>query len=408
MNLFERINFFYKKATEEISGDIIETWRSALIDYFIDIDENLFTTDLIKKWLSKNLSVLKSHPKLLNCNDNNFYYNRFLGKQKSIIMSIEEGDSEQKIIINTNKNSFDDILTKGSFYNAVLLGVGIIPNLYLWIIDYDYLPREILPKESTENYWLIDGLFKLFESDGLSFFDTKTKDLFNKFIKLNLPKINSIRSMFQLANPKLLGQGVDGVVYDIGGNKVLKIFTSDYVYKNLLLAQRLLRDKPHFAKTEAMVYDVGIIGHFDNNTFLQKTIYYAIIEKMHIEDSNYQELIDRAKDYIKFIIDSNEVYDEIKSIKNKGIDNILPKDIDYLTNLVEEQLKYNENFVMTVDKLSKNDKLARGWDKIFIKEIISKYLTSRTDLHSGNVGVTNMGELRYFDPAHEQFTSQIN
>lgn len=56
-----------------------------------------------------------------------------------------------------------------------------------------------------------------------------------------------------------------------------------------------------------------------------------------------------------------------------------------------------------------NNTLLRGnWLVKFIEEIILKYLTGRGDLHLGNLGVTNQGNFRYFDPAYTGWENRIN
>ena len=42
--------------------------------------------------------------------------------------------------------------------------------------------------------------------------------------------------------------------------------------------------------------------------------------------------------------------------------------------------------------------LKDNWLENLIEEIIHKINTGRTDLHTGNIGVTNYGQLRFFDP----------
>jgi hypothetical protein len=37
-----------------------------------------------------------------------------------------------------------------------------------------------------------------------------------------------------------------------------------------------------------------------------------------------------------------------------------------------------------------------------------KFLTSRGDLHLGNLGLTGYGDFRYYDPAHGSHTEHLN
>jgi hypothetical protein len=58
--------------------------------------------------------------------------------------------------------------------------------------------------------------------------------------------------------------------------------------------------------------------------------------------------------------------------------------------------------------IQQDGQLKDNWLRLYIEEIIVKYLTSRTDLHLGNLGITNSGELRYFDPSYGNWVSKLN
>ena len=52
--------------------------------------------------------------------------------------------------------------------------------------------------------------------------------------------------------------------------------------------------------------------------------------------------------------------------------------------------------------------LRRSWLVSYIEEVMTKFITGRGDLHMGNLGVTSYGDLRYYDPTHEDWTHSIN
>ena len=57
---------------------------------------------------------------------------------------------------------------------------------------------------------------------------------------------------------------------------------------------------------------------------------------------------------------------------------------------------------------SLKDSLNSDWLQFLIEEITLKYLTGRGDLHSGNLGLTNYGVFRYFDPSWHGWQTGLN
>lgn len=117
-----------------------------------------------------------------------------------------------------------------------------------------------------------------------------TDDDINQFIIENKETIDKIRSMFHKA-PKLLGEGADGVVFDIGG-LVLKIFKNHFSFEAACEAMDRLYENPELAKTEAMIYDIDVLGHILGNE-----IYYYITEKMTTTDNFTRDQDKSLRDY---------------------------------------------------------------------------------------------------------------
>lgn len=83
------------------------------------------------------------------------------------------------------------------------------------------------------------------------------------------------------------------------------------------------------------------------------------------------------------------------------------KEIREIVLALKDELKQNQEIKDKIEKASKQFDLDQNWLEGFLKEIIMKFLTRRTDLHTGNLGITKHRKLRYFDPAHPDLTNII-
>lgn len=52
--------------------------------------------------------------------------------------------------------------------------------------------------------------------------------------------------------------------------------------------------------------------------------------------------------------------------------------------------------------------LNKDWLMLLTEEMIMKFITDRTDLHVGNLGITPNGKFRYFDPAYKEGLTELN
>jgi protein associated with RNAse G/E len=212
------------------------------------------------------------------------------------------------------------------------------------------------------------------------------------------PKIDGLRHFFT-KNPQFLGRGSDGAVFDVG-EFILKIFRDPVAYQAAEAAMHRLHKEPELAKTEAMIYDAGKLGVFRN-----KDVFYYVMEKM-IPISNIDlDFKNKVKDLIRKISIAI-MNSSIKDLKGKS--NIRVE----LDSIVEFIASYfnNSNLVKDITEMNrkhdKNDNsmivpfLRSEWLRLLVEEICLKYLTGRIDLHVDNIGITNNGELRYFDSAY--------
>lgn len=293
---------------------------------------------------------------------------------------------------------------------SILQASPPIPTLYVLERTFfasPYAPPRNIPIELAHEGYLIDALRQMVGG--------KENDLL-QFIKDNKAKIDSIRRFFS-KTPKMLGKGSDGIAFDIGGGKVLKIFTDLTSLQKAVEAMHRLHKEPALAKTEAMIYDAGRLGQYrvENKWGRadKRDIYYYIIEKMkpirNINDDAAKIMRD-ILDMIKFEVEQSDdvkwnnlklkitnpkLHEEVKkevAQEAETIHNHIVRNFPYITKKVEE-------FVSG---------LRQGWLKSYIEEVLMKFLTGRTDLAMRNLGLTGYGEFRYFNPAYQGYENEIS
>lgn len=296
-----------------------------------------------------------------------------------------------------------DFFEKQSYY---LQPTGKIPPLWLFLGNFQKDPiHEVFKEKNVAQYYFIIEPLK-------AFFKGLKLDLFKKeianFIETNKSKIDKITNLFDSA-PKMIGNGLDGFAYSIGKNKVLKIFMDPTAFFAAKDAMHRLHKQPELAKTEAMIYDVGLLGRFENSP-----IYYYVMERMVPVRSLAPSNANYIKDIVRTIIDitNDQIFaDQLKNLK-KMINNPIKSSYikSEVTRLVKEFLQ--DEFLLLkkpeIKHLTSSLKLRPDWLSSLIEEILMKFLTSRGDLHTGNLGVTNFGTLRYFDPSHENWTDRMH
>jgi hypothetical protein len=160
-----------------------------------------------------------------------------------------------------------------------------------------------------------------------------------------------------------------------------------------------LHKNPDLAKTEAMIYDAGYLGDIG-----KMKIYYIIIEKMKPVsglDEYSIKYIETVAAFISTMMSRNK--DLIKPMK-KNIENIseIKNQITTITGMIESAALSHKDIKRYVEYIETHNALNPNWLKYFIEELIVKYLTARTDVHIGNLGITNSGQLRYFDPVYNE------
>lgn len=302
-------------------------------------------------------------------------------KLANIYSKLALGDGENKPLL---ENIFDE---SQPFSNRVTKENITPPPTQ--VIDES---NPVIPPDLAHDAWLIGAI------EHIRGPHIKGKEYFYQsmrgFIKENKPIIDGIRGWFT-TTPRFLGYGLDGVAYDIGNNKVLKLFHSMLAFDKAKEAIERLHTNPVLGKTEAMIYDVG--------AFQPKGIlYYYIIEKMKPVRSvtNYKYIEDISDTTINFISKNPQLFDNLKSLVRKNDPNLSVL-VKNKVRAIAERISHKIRVILKDNIKSIEEQipdLSKDWLPSYIEEVCMKYITDRVDLHMGNLGVTNYGKLVYFDP----------
>lgn len=351
----------------------------------------------LEYWFDKNQTLLSQYSDSINWQN---HYDKITGyepvKGEYIFLSAQDL---------SNVSAFQRMeLVKES----ILLSYGAIPRLFLFHAKNQSVSYSSLDIDLSHNFFLVKMFKELLNVSHTRDYD---KDKIVSFIKDNKKNIDKIRGLFD-GQPKYLGSGIDGVAFKINNSQVLKIFRSEKSYSDASKAMDTLYTNPSFAKTEAMIYDAGILGIHDG-----RPLYYYIIELMKSVNDFPEDFKYNLRIVIKYIV--FEINDNINSLRklkysNKIVDltkiNEAKAEISDFVNKIILNIKYNDNedLMSSIQKVGHHAGLKPDWLKLLAEEIVMKYITGRTDLHVGNIGVTGYGELRYFDPSYEGHDSAIN
>lgn len=370
-------------------GDLTQKFFFKMLkQYVLQPDKDIYY------WYLKNRSYLEQHV-------DKFWYGNFVEE----IILCKDGD--QYIVISKEPQKKLDII-KGYMLNRY----QNIPSMFLYYVGSNFVKID----ESCEQYsWVLPYI--KFNNERLIMQYSKLYDEFTKFCTNNKDSLDKIMKQCS-KEPVVLGGGRGGMAFDIGEQKVLKLFKDKFTYDKSLEAYNRIFDNPALAKTEAYIYDVGSLGSIEGSD-----LYYVIMEKMkplisddrnktetkEVDMNRYDmhymvtELVTLVWNYIK----SDKHINDIK-YKNKHYpDEVIDATINKIAGIILSQ-PMPEKLEKLISELTNLERLKPNWLKLFIKEIIYKYITGRGDLHAGNCGITPYGELRFFDPSHEVFEEKFN
>lgn len=212
---------------------------------------------------------------------------------------------------------------------------------------------------------------------------------FDDFIKYNKLNINKIFK-WTLKHPNMLGCGSDGCAFDIGTNKILKLFSNinsfNYAKNNM---NDMFKNKNN-PESNAMIFDVDYIGDFN-----AQPVFFYIQEKVN---TNYRSINLTLSTIISNIIDEDNLDLSIdESAKN------------IINNTLKSSSMFEDNFssiLFGIKQINnqakeKNVFLKNNWEKDFIKDVIAnkrKYKNS-FDYNSHNLGISESGKILIFDPS---------
>jgi hypothetical protein len=407
--ILKKSNLFYKKAINE---NVVENIRFRLNKFL----NNNYSVENINNWLKKNESKFPDSIE-------NIFSNRIIPNQYFIKTQYKNNNA----VISKIRLDDEDFKFKVK-YSSILENEDNIPVLYFYILgnmDFQYdeekqAPYQVLKEDSSLMFYdfILKGLKQIANNNKAYFSDQQV----NNFIKDNKSKIDQVIRSFK-TKPQFLGFGYDGVTFSIGPDLIFKMFSNTFAYNAAKKAMERLHTSPEIGRTESMMYDVGVLGVMKgamaNNISSDLPIYYYIQEKLEtiIPESTDKNWI--ILNYLIKTIRSETVYavNQITDIwtKHENLLQAMSKDQkqNYFNELIEEHVRNILNKIIEQDNVSMyhlfdDEKLQPNWLEKLIEEILIKTLTKRTDLHIGNIGITNQGYFRYFDPAYVSYTNSYD
>ena len=280
-----------------------------------------------------------------------------------------------------------------------------IPNLYIYLIKKPNKSLNI-PSNMLASYgWLYQGLSKILGSFS-SLIERISGPKFENFILANISEIGKLTKLATKA-PKFLGAGANGIAFDIGDGKVLKLakFRDSTDHET----QSVLWDEKEFGSAETMIYGSDTIELFfpkwknNDDEYPESTITlnYKISQK--IDTPHLDKSTDEDKQFE--IQDAREALEEILSpIFNH------PLELGKLRKYTGTQLKSLLETMATMFLDRRPDdyfeaannvenffpNLKNDWLVKLVADGFYKKMTYRSDLHSGNLGI-DRGYFKFFD-----------
>lgn len=283
--------------------------------------------------------------------------------------------------------------------SKILLPYKNIPKLYLHLGTLKFNQYKKQHSSTEEDNEEDSGILKelIFLTNSVNYHGEWDKEAKEWFETVTIPEIERITKPY--GSLTFLGSGADGIAFQLASDKIFKIFRSEYAYKSALEAMTSLHINDEFADTEPMFYEVDVLDDFGNSG--APPLYYYIQEKLKTnltwaENSVITTILHFIRyHYMKYI-------NAIRNNMISGNQNKAFEQINMLTNKISNDYKAKLAKMDTTNiKIFESmNRMNKNWVEKFIKEVIMKSISDRPDLHTGNLGITNTGNIRYFDPAY--------
>jgi len=359
-----------------------------------------FSKEDLKEWLKLNSTHLLD---FANFSQKNI----FKLKNKDIVRIIVSSD---KYVYITSEQFGKDVHPSDVDRLIFLKGYKQIPNLFM-LETSRLLVTEKFKKEidlvnvnmSIEDYVdpaimpIISAMIRLLNYHS-HVIDVDFKEKFINDLTNDYGNLDKIKSIFS-KSPIYLGKGGEGMAFDIGDNKVLKIHTSLQAYNEFEKTINRLYNNQAGARTEIMVYDNDILVHMPS---FNTTFYYVVLEKVNTSLSKEQtKFFEKFIDYIDKFMQSKLGY-EVSDFTKEELETYTEEIFDELStdHFIKNSIVRIEDFVN-----KKNIYLHPEWFKYLVEEFVHKFLTGRLDLHYDNLGINSAGFLRFYDPGNSQIDS---
>ena len=402
-------NFYFKLCFANDEDWIIQNIKYLLSFFMGTAESNILTPEEIKHWANINrlpLDMFEIPPRIIN-------------------------DGAKFLVLpDTKKHNVDYYFSLSSALPTESQNEDVTSarplNSYKNIPPLFFCNKIVISETSkldpvtSHNFFIVRGLQK---ASQISLEDPAALEAASQFIRDNIDAINKIRGHFQYT-PRELGEGMDGVVFDISDFAVLKIFSSYPALEAAERAMERMHRNPEMAKTEAMVYDADILGSFTYPVSGKKNsvlVFYSIVEKMITMESMFKkdaqcykvvlgvieemrDILHNNRDKLDELIqmfdsgNKDQLLEEMKMFVEAAEPYIRQKMQDEIDKMEAKYLVKEKTELQPKKKESQAIEIRPGWLASLIEEILFKRVTKRSDLHMGNIGITGYGDFRFFDP----------
>ena len=403
LRITKKADLFYKISREltDFSDEIIDLYKFAF-DKLFNTD---FNYELVKKWLivNEHLDFTKSNPQNIFKGS----INHINGKDNVVIV-----DYNSYYIILTSSKKFEFLLKENSIKYTEYSSKNLheMDGLKIYKLSTDVFDKISFLLEKFREYEIdelyLDPKYKYFEylfALRKPPFRFEKKEVIN-FIDNNRPFLSKLRERWFSYDPRVIGYGGEGIVFDIAKDKVLKI--SDSVKSTKPLVDGFNRaftskNKNEFAiENEVTIYDNDVISLGD------KQIAFIVMEKINTELSktelngiSFSRLIHNIINNIKYYTLSKR--DEILNAFEGSSEEEKTKLFNLLLNIIKNNP--NISYVQDIIDNDYGDKLNTRWFERFVKQIIwQEYQAIKNNLDfefsERNFGIDKEGFIKIFDP----------